>query len=76
MVMSQALYRGITEGIRMIKGEERLYLHTNIFIISRASKGNRIREQNRISIIWMLTGRNVMLLNIECVWCFLEKDIA
>lgn len=24
----------------------------------------------------MLTGRNVMLLNTECMWCFLEMDIA
>jgi len=60
----------------MIKEEERLHLHTNVFIISRASKENRIRQENGISIIWMLTGRNVMLLNSECVWCFLEKDIG
>lgn len=60
----------------MIKGEERLYLHINVFIISRASKGNRIRQENRISVIWMLTGRNVMLLNTERMWCFLAKDIA
>lgn len=53
-----------------------MYLYTNVFIISRASKGNRISQENRISIIGMLTGRNVMLLNTECVWCFLEKDIV
>lgn len=74
--MSRALDRSIAEGIGMIKGEECLYLYTNVFIISRASKGNRISQENRISIIWMLTGRNVMLLNTECVWCFLEKDIV
>lgn len=60
----------------MTKGEECLYLHTNVFIISRASKGNRIRQEIRIGIIWVLTGRNVMLLNTECMWCFLEKDIV
>lgn len=66
----------IGKGIRMTKGEECLYLQTNVFIISRASKGNRIRQEIRITIIWMLTGKNVMLLNTECMWCFLEKHIV
>lgn len=57
-------------------GKKNLYLHTNVCIISRASKGNRIRQENRISILCMLTGRNVILLNAKCVWYFLEKDIV
>lgn len=76
IVMSRVLDRSIVKRIRMTKGEECLYLHTNVFIISRASKWNRIRQEIRISIIWMLTGKNVMLLNTECMWCFLEKDVV
>lgn len=58
--MSQALDCTTANRVRMIKGEERLYLDTNVFTFGRARKGNRIRQGNRISIISMLTGRNVV----------------
>lgn len=75
--MSRALDRSIAEGIGMTKGGKNpLYLHINVCIISRASKGNKIRQENRISILRILTGRNMILLNTKCVWHFLEKDIA
>lgn len=47
------------------KGRRTPVFSTNVFIISRARKGNRIRQENRISIIPILTGRNVMLSTLS-----------
>lgn len=43
------------------KGRKTPVFSTNVFIISRGRKGNRIRQENRISIILILTERIVML---------------